>query len=46
VPFRLRLAVKLAKSANKGKKLALKYFLWVTKIAEFHADFRSVEKGS
>jgi hypothetical protein len=46
VPFRLRLAVKLSKCANKGKKIVLKYSVWVSKIAEFHADSKSVEKVS
>ncbi len=39
-PLHLLLALKLAKSANKGKK----YFeRWASKNAEFHADFKSVK---
>jgi hypothetical protein len=41
--FHPRLALKLAKSADKGKIYFGKYSVWASKNAEFHADFNSVE---
>jgi hypothetical protein len=39
------LASKFAKSANMTQKIfLLKNSMWVSKNAEFHADFESVEK--
>jgi hypothetical protein len=44
--FPAHLQSKCTKSANKSKKnFLVKNSIWVTKNAEFHADFESVEKG-
>jgi hypothetical protein len=45
-PFPAHLQSKSKKSANKSyKNFFSKNSIWVSKNAEFHADFESVEKG-
>ncbi len=40
----MQLHSKFRKSANKSKKNLVKHSIWVSKNAEFHADFESVKR--